>query len=339
MILNAACGGGKLDAKRVFKIEPPALIFVMADIHFPFHDPQALRLALECFSQVVRSIPEDRRLYVALLGDIVDFHGISRFPKPPHRSSGFVSELYADRFLVQLLIEQLKSRSEGKARIIWALGNHEERLEYYLMGKAKELYDLDVLRVDQLLRVGSDVMVLRSSLLPGSREDRVQAEIDVCGRLILTHGHQFRNVNSSSAQVSPARLLYQRTGAQMIIGHLHRNDAYIFTDYRGKPHGFWVVGCLCLPRPNWDASRIWSQGIAIVDVWKSTHGETRFSVVHVPFIPDGENLEASFWGHTISVGPSRPPYELEWLWKMNPDEVTVPPGLWVDPIQKKGRRK
>ncbi len=325
---------------QVVRIHPPALLVVFADVHFPFHDPQAIRLALEC----LRIIAEDERasskpIYVILLGDIVDFYGISRFPKPPHRSAGFVSELYMDRFLVQLLIENIQKATRGRARIIWLLGNHEERLEFFLMSRARELYDLDVLRVEQLLRVGSDVMVLRSSTLPGGRGDRVQAEVDVCGHLILTHGHQFRNVHSSSAQVSPARMLYLRMGTQMVIGHLHRNDAYMFTDYRGKPHGFWVAGCLCLPRPHWDASRIWSQGIILVDVWKAKSGDPRFSVIQIPFIPDQENLEASFWGHTISVGRVGLPFDVEQLWRTDPSAVRVPPGLWVDPSKRKGSGK
>lgn len=270
---------------------------LLSDIHFPFHDPTALRLAL----QVVALVRPD---LVILNGDTQDFYGVSRFFKEPERRVGFRYEIYAIRKLKQLLFQRLREAAPG-ARLIEIEGNHEYRLTTWLASRGEELYDLDVLDVPVLTQNPADVTYLRRRRDPGPIHDGVAPEI-LLGGLHVTHGDLLR---AGSYTINIARSLYLKLQTPFIIGHWHRTDEYHQTDYEGKLHGFWVTGCLCLPRPAYDAGRLWGQGVAIVRL----HADNMYQVIMIPFIPQQHGLVAFIDGATLAEEPSRPrPHHLIW---------------------------
>jgi predicted phosphodiesterase len=247
-------------------------VAVLSDLHFPFADPAALRLALDVAGHFAPEL-------VILNGDVVDFHGISRFSRIPERRAGFRREVEVDRELLRLLLDRL-----GPAPVIWLEGNHEYRMELYLMSRSPELFGLDALEVPRLMAAADRVTYVRRVTVPVSRHERVAPEVDF-GSLVVAHGDMFR---AGPHTVQVARNLYLRLQVSMLIGHWHRNDVWEQTAYDGSVRGFWVAGCLCLPRPEYDAGRHWGQGMALVDLYP----DGLFQVQVVRFFPENGRLVA-----------------------------------------------
>ena len=98
-------------------------ILVLSDIHFPYHDEEALGTAIQYgIQQQVNTI--------LLNGDILDFYQLSRFDKDPSKPKMQV-ELEQGRWFMKAL-----RTAFPKARIYYKIGNHEERLEKWLRLKA-----------------------------------------------------------------------------------------------------------------------------------------------------------------------------------------------------------
>lgn len=262
-------------------------VAVLSDIHAPFHDPHAIELAL-------RIIQDANPRVIILNGDFVDFLGVSRFPVSPRRRISFHEEIRQARELLKYLRDRLPQGAE----IIYLAGNHEERLLTYLWNKAKELAEIDMLRISRLL--GCDLLGIRyieASCEPKSIEDFVAPQVIISGKLYVTHGHSIR---TSGNVVNVARTVFHKVLVPMLIGHWHRTQHHEETNYAGHTSGCWVSGCLCYPRPNYDAGRIWGQGLAIVDVKGEWFRPTLVSFFH----RDGK-LYAIFQGTLYSVDMSK----------------------------------
>jgi metallophosphoesterase superfamily enzyme len=262
-------------------VEKDTKIVVLSDLHLPFTDPAALQLAVKICEYVAPDI-------VILNGDIVDFHGISLFFRLPDRRAGFRREIEVDRELLHQILQVLPQRPT-----YWIEGNHEHRMEVHLMTRSPELYGLDVLQLPSLLCVEDKVHYLRRATVPASRVERVSPEIGV-GHLTIAHGDMWR---SGANTILIARTLFLRLQVQALIGHWHRNDVWEQTGYDGKVKGFWVSGCLCYPRPEYDAGRHWGQGMAVVDVYP----DGMFRVDLVRFIPEDRELTALVSGKRFSA--------------------------------------
>lgn len=223
-------------------------IAVLSDIHFPFEDPDALRLA----RQIVQDANPD---IVCLNGDITDFFGISRFPVPPIRRMQFASEIsYARDALAKL-----KSSFAPDAQWIYIEGNHELRMKSFLWRRAPELAGLIGVETELQLEA-QGIVYLRERDEPAARYEFAAPQLRV-GKLYIQHG---TNIRIGSATINVARSVFLRLLKPMLIGHWHRKDIYTQTDYEGTTSGCWVQGCLCKPRPHWDTGRIWGQGMSIV---------------------------------------------------------------------------
>ena len=112
---------------------------VIPDTHVPFHDRKAWALCLK----VIRETQPSR---VVLLGDFADCLAVSHFPKSPSRAAGLGAEIAS----VNVELDALQEAA-GKAEVIYLSGNHEWRLERYLVQKAPELFD--IVEVSALMRV------------------------------------------------------------------------------------------------------------------------------------------------------------------------------------------
>ena len=64
---------------------------VLPDIHFPFQDKNALKVALDLINYVKPSV-------IIQVGDLVDCYSISRFSKDPDRISGTSLQKEFDTF-------------------------------------------------------------------------------------------------------------------------------------------------------------------------------------------------------------------------------------------------
>jgi predicted phosphodiesterase len=208
----------------------------LSDIHFPFHDPAAWGLALK----VVKKL---RPELIWLGGDIVDFYAVSRYDKSPERKLRLQEELdVAHRELRRL------RKSAPQARIVYQIGNHEERLTKYLWGKAPELASLRALSLPALLGFER----LNIELITDHRPQPI-------GQLYHLHGHL-----GPGGSVNAARGKANKFKDNVIFGHHHRHQVEYQRAYSGRTIGAWANGCLCGMEPEFDPCPQWTHGITVV---------------------------------------------------------------------------
>jgi hypothetical protein len=74
------------------------------------------------------------------------------------------------------------------------------------------------------------------------------------GKLYILHGHE---VNNSSGVVNLARTMYLKTHVNVVFGHHHQSQHFIFKKLDNSHEGAWMVGGLCklsegyAPVTNW----------------------------------------------------------------------------------------
>jgi hypothetical protein len=143
-----------------------------------------------------------------------------------------------------------------RARIIYRLGNHEERYISWMLVKAPELLDIEEFNFENLLGLKKFRMELVGDKRP-----------ILLGKLWTLHGHEFRR--TISAPVNPARGLYLRCGETALQAHLHRSSHHGERQpLSGLVVSCWSTGCLCQLAADYDPLNKWNHGAAVVDVEK-----------------------------------------------------------------------
>lgn len=94
-------------------------ILVLSDLHCPYHDVNAI-------SEAIKWGEEWHVDTVILLGDIMDFHRISRYPSDPETLS-FAKEIEIGNQMLFGIRESFRD-----AEIHYIQGNHEVRLDAYI---------------------------------------------------------------------------------------------------------------------------------------------------------------------------------------------------------------
>jgi len=104
---------------------------VIGDIHIPFEDKKNLELCLR--------IAEDIKINRLILnGDVLDMYGCNLHgPKHPNIATTLEDEMIAGREF----FEKLRKRFPD-IEIIYSLGNHEKRLDRFIIQNAKALWGL-----------------------------------------------------------------------------------------------------------------------------------------------------------------------------------------------------
>lgn len=210
---------------------------LIMDLHIPFHDISAIESMLNY--TVNRDID-----FIVLNGDIGDFFGLSVFIKDPR-----LIDFQKDREAVKQFIMELK-RLFPKAKIYYKFGNHEKRLETYLMVKAPEIFGCREFELKVLL----DLYNLEVEYIPDDF-------FITLGKLQVIHGHEYRKAVSSPA--NPARTLFLRTKATSLCGHYHQSSEHTESKINGDMITCWSVGCLCKLHPKFMPLNKWNHGFAI----------------------------------------------------------------------------
>lgn len=230
---------------QTFDIHGTQRILRLSDIHYPFHDERALEAAVEY------GIKHDPTVLL-LDGDIIDCHDLSAYERNPR-------DRYTEAEL-SMLAEQFDQFRQAfpKARIIWKEGNHEGRLQKYLMRKAPELWGLPMMDVPGLLTmVGGPKAMHRVEWVANKR-------VLKAGHLSLLHGHEL----GGGGGVNPARWLFLRAGENAICGHFHRTSEHSEPSLSRKQRGAWSTGCLCDMSPGYMPHNKWNHGFAWIEVEK-----------------------------------------------------------------------
>lgn len=217
-------------------------VLIISDLHAPYVDQRALRTALDYAR-------DERVHHVVINGDLIDCAMISRFDKRANTPS-LTEEIESGRDVLATIRQQLP-----RARITYRLGNHEERLEHYLMRHAQEIARLGVVTIASLLR--TDAYGVR---VIDARQERLQL-----GKLSVMHGHEV----NTYASINVAHAVLRRVMCNVIVGHWHRCQTEILRTYKGDFIGCWVTGCLCDLEPDYAPVNQWQHGFAIVSVYKS----------------------------------------------------------------------
>jgi len=212
-------------------------ILLISDLHIPYHSIDAITAALNYGK-------EQQVNTIIMLGDVMDFYGVSRYEKDPRKRSIKHEFDTTKAFLVIL------RQTFPNAQIYWAFGNHDVRYEHWLMAKAPEIFDDPYFRLDERLRLN---------------EERIHTINDKtiikAGKLSLHHGHLF--FRGFGAPVNPARGLFLKTKESALVGHSHRVSEHSEISLGGDLITCWSMGCLSELQPEYNpVSNNYSHGFA-----------------------------------------------------------------------------
>lgn len=219
---------------------------IIGDVHIPYHDKQALEIAL---SKGIQAAAET----CIVNGDLIDFYSISRWQTDP-RKRNLARELEDTKTVLRIVSDSFK-------QVVFKIGNHEERWESYLFVKAPEIVGVEIFELENIL--GLDEL----GIAYYKRRQHLRM-----GHLSVLHGHEFGN--SFYSPVNPARGLFLRSKAVSLCNHYHQTSEHSEPDMNGRMIATWSVGCLCHLRPEYRPYNKWSLGYALV----TNEGDDNFSV-------------------------------------------------------------
>lgn len=218
-------------AKNVIDIETKlenGTVVIASDIHIPFQDDGAVR-------SFIRYCKEKQPEVVVLNGDVLDMFMLSRFTKGEGRNP------LEEMTMCQGFLDSLR-KAVPNADIYYVIGNHENRLEKYVLTKAPELASLieDVFTIIKT----SDYRV------------RGCTSVTFNDNFVCKHGTLLGNKSGLSA-IKEMENAYM-SGA---TGHTHRLCKYIARK-SGRKFVWLETGCLCSLNPEYMINPNWQVGFA-----------------------------------------------------------------------------
>jgi predicted phosphodiesterase len=211
---------------------------IMSDIHFPFHDLDALLCA-------IKHLRDQQIDCLYLNGDIFDFYSISRHEKDKDLRD-FPREVELCRDFVRKLRDIFPS-----IPIYYKMGNHEDRYARSLAIQAEEfaqIHDLQFEIFFHLDKLGY-IMV-----------DTWQGM--EMGDLLVLHGHELYG----GGGINPSQNLFNKVLCNTLIGHVHK------TSTTQRKTGFkefintYSTGCLTALSPKYMPFSQHNHGFAIVEL-------------------------------------------------------------------------
>jgi hypothetical protein len=224
----------------VHQYNQPGVWGILQDIHAPFHNMEALNLALD-------HLEELDPVGIILNGDIADCHAVGWWVKDPDKR-----DFAKERTIVRQLLEHIRARFPD-AIIVYKEGNHEERMESYLVARAPELFGVQDFRLKSLYGLDD----LDIAWVGDKQPIRL-------GKLNVIHGHEYKFAISNP--VNPARGLFLRGGVNAICGHFHQTSAHSAKNLEQHLVSAWSGGCLCDLHPKWLPLNNWGHGFMVVEI-------------------------------------------------------------------------
>jgi predicted phosphodiesterase len=144
------------------QIDGPCKVLSLSDVHIPYHSKEAVEAAVKYGKKLKPDV-------VLLNGDTMDFYKGSRFQHDPSKRS-LTDEVGYGRSFLSWLRGQFP-----KARIIYKMGNHDERWDVLVWNRCVEMFDLDCLQLHNVLefeqsgieRVGDSAVKMLDTCLIG----------------------------------------------------------------------------------------------------------------------------------------------------------------------------
>jgi len=200
-----------------------------------------------------RFIPDLKPDHLHLMGDMVNFTRVSKYPIPVDYKVSLGDEIDMAKGVIFDLTEKARKAYPG-CKVIWYEGNHEMRLQKYLARNADALGDV----VDD---EGEAVVTVPHlmSLKEHDIEWVPYYKSKQLGDVEIEHGEIIRVKAGYAAQA-----MIDRRGHSGISGHTHRL-AFITRNQDGVEK-FWIeAGSLCNPQPNpmYVKKPDWTNGFAV----------------------------------------------------------------------------
>lgn len=202
-------------------MKPLKIVLLIPDTHRPYHDKRAYALMLRVFSDIIEKYKHIADFEIVILGDYADFFAVNSHGKDPRLVSMLVEE-------VEDVIKALDELDAlyPEARKVYIEGNHEYRLERYLLSKAPELFGITstyhLLKLDQ--RPKWQFVKYKPD----------QAYAVAGSKLIARH-----EPLSSSAKATASKAL-----CSLVYGHIHRIEESHLVGLDGTNHVCFSVGWL-----------------------------------------------------------------------------------------------
>lgn len=182
-------------------------ILFVPDTHAPYHDKKAFALMLKA----ARKFKPD---VVVVQGDFADFYAVSGHDKDPRRAQNLDYE-------VGVVKERLRELTAlNPERKIYVCGNHEDRLERYLIQRAPALFG--TVKVPEVLGLRESFW----EFVPYKRSLKL-------GKLNLTH-------DTGTAGQNAHRQAMDTFQGSVTIGHTHRMEYTV----KGRAEGAGQVGAM-----------------------------------------------------------------------------------------------
>jgi predicted phosphodiesterase len=213
----------------------------ISDVHIPYHHVTALSAAVSDLKR--------RKIDVLLInGDFADFYRVSRWQKDPAKR-----KLSEERLLVIQGLEWLRYEFGQRVRIVYKLGNHEERWNHFVWNQCPEIYDLPQMQIDSLLEFEKHGIELVEDQRPV-----------LAGKLPIFHGHELPK--GLTNPVNQARGAFLRTNDSTLTAHGHQTSSQPHPTWDKKEAFSWSQGCLCEMHPEFSRINKWNLGHAFIDV-------------------------------------------------------------------------
>ena len=211
------------------------------DEHYPFQDPRAVALA--------QKIVHDFKPDILIRGsDALDFYSISRYQKSRAVFSGGLEDEIEAWHKGEREWADVVPKGTEKPFLV---GNHEERLQKYILANARELEFIDGLQLPNLLDFK------RYGIRMAYNNEKV-----VDGQLLIKHGEMVRKF---SAYTAKGELEKEKYGITLMTGHTHRGGVHYTTTRRGVVAAYECF-CLCSTNPSYASNPDWQQGISLATV-------------------------------------------------------------------------
>jgi len=212
-------------------------ILVFGDVHIPFQDEDAVNLIFKFIKKVQPDV-------IVINGDLIDFFAISKWDKGLGEGKTVKEELEETRSFLEKLVAVSKA-----SPIYYIFGNHEIRLEKYLIRNAKEISDL--VKLEELLRLKE------LGIIPICT-NRVENYVKI-GNWYIGH---FNRVSKHSAYT--VKNIIADRGVNVIQAHVHRLGMHYVTFMDRTVCGI-EGGCLCDINPKYVVNPNWQQGIVVIE--------------------------------------------------------------------------
>lgn len=168
-------------------------MFIISDIHVPFHNRKATAVALDYIKQ-------EKPEYLTINGDAIDFYAVSRYSRDPKRRLEVQYEI--DEF--HDFLDQVRDAAPN-AKIFFVEGNHEQRWNKYLRECASELEGVSGISLEEVLSLGKR----RINFTPSGLR---------YGSCYIVHGD---GLFGGKAGFTATKWM-ERYMASVAVGHIHR---------------------------------------------------------------------------------------------------------------------